>query len=73
MEDVHRVVPGFETNPSTDTYLGVYDGHGGRQIVEFIETRLENNIAAEIMNMNDDDAKNEWMRPQDAKAGADVE
>ncbi|CAM9488259.1 unnamed protein product, partial [Phaeothamnion confervicola] len=47
MEDVHRVVAPFN-NDETLAFFAVYDGHGGRGVVDFIETRLEENIAAEL-------------------------
>lgn len=47
MEDVHRCVSNFDGDPSS-TFLAVYDGHGGRGIADFVETRLEKNIALEI-------------------------
>ena len=39
MEDCYRVVPALGEDP-TISYFGVYDGHGGRQIVEFLEPTL---------------------------------
>eukprot|EP00595_Chromulina_sp_UTEXLB2642_P003537 CAMPEP_0196765438 /NCGR_PEP_ID=MMETSP1095-20130614/8835_1 /TAXON_ID=96789 ORGANISM="Chromulina nebulosa, Strain UTEXLB2642" /NCGR_SAMPLE_ID=MMETSP1095 /ASSEMBLY_ACC=CAM_ASM_000446 /LENGTH=260 /DNA_ID=CAMNT_0042123469 /DNA_START=77 /DNA_END=859 /DNA_ORIENTATION=- len=55
MEDCHRIVPTLlETESSNYSYFGVYDGHGGRQIVEFLEETLENNILNELKQ--DDDA-----------------
>jgi len=47
MEDVHRVTKNF-MGSSEMSYLAVYDGHGGRGLVDFMETRLEQNIANEI-------------------------
>eukprot|EP01041_Mallomonas_annulata_P010538 gene10538-21975_t len=47
MEDVHRVVPNLDGDATT-SYFAVYDGHGGRQIVDFLETALEKNIAIEL-------------------------
>eukprot|EP01084_Bolivina_argentea_P080035 145018_1 len=47
MEDVHRVIHSFD-NKENVSFFGVYDGHGGRGIVDFLETRLEQNIAAEL-------------------------
>jgi len=47
MEDAHRVVDGFCGVPSQGMF-GVYDGHGGRQIVDFIEKQLERNITMEL-------------------------
>jgi serine/threonine protein phosphatase PrpC len=52
MEDCHRVVPHFNGDESM-AYFGVYDGHGGRNIVDFIDERLEQNICTEL-RMTDD-------------------
>ena len=52
MEDCHRVVPCFNSDDNL-AYFGVYDGHGGRNIVDFIEERLEQNISIEL-RMTDD-------------------
>jgi serine/threonine protein phosphatase PrpC len=52
MEDCHRVTPHFNNNESL-AYFGVYDGHGGRNIVDFLEEKLEQNIGIEL-NMHDD-------------------
>lgn len=50
MEDVHRIVPELlRNNNSIISYFGVYDGHGGRQIVDFLETNLENTIKEELL------------------------
>ena len=70
MEDVHRTIPEFKTNPLTDTYLGVYDGHGGRGIVDYIEERLENNFINEVLNGNLEE-KGDWIRPTDARMVAE--
>ena len=43
MEDCHRVIPALGGDPRI-SYFGVYDGHGGRQIVEFLETTLGTRI-----------------------------
>ena len=49
MEDVHRIVPKLlEVENTIYSYFGVYDGHGGRQIVDFLDENLENSIATEI-------------------------
>lgn len=56
MEDVHRIVPHLVShNGSSYAYFGVYDGHGGRQIVDFLEDALEKSIARELEH--DDDAE----------------
>ena len=51
MEDCHRIVESLDSNPLL-SYFGVYDGHGGRQIVDFLEESLENNISTEL-KLND--------------------
>ena len=52
MEDCHRIIPNFNDD-SNMAYFGVYDGHGGRNIVDFLEERLEQNILTEL-RMSDD-------------------
>lgn len=47
MEDSHRVVERFGGN-SRQAYFAVYDGHGGRGVVDYIERRLEENLLAEL-------------------------
>jgi len=47
MEDVHRVLPVFDDDASM-SFVGIYDGHGGRDIVDFLSTELEKNIAQEL-------------------------
>ena len=47
MEDVHRIVPSLPGAPEY-SYFGVYDGHGGRQIVDFLEEGLEVNVSKEL-------------------------
>ena len=54
MEDVHRVTPDFNEDPNL-AYFGVYDGHGGRQIVDFLEEKLEQNICVELRMTDDAD------------------
>jgi protein phosphatase/protein phosphatase PTC1 len=34
-------------------YFGVYDGHGGRNIVDFLEEKLEQNILNELRMADD--------------------
>ena len=48
MEDCHRVLPVLSPDLPQYSYFGVYDGHGGRQIVDFLEEALENNIVIEL-------------------------
>ena len=52
MEDCHRIVPNFNEDPNM-AYFGVYDGHGGRNIVDFLEERLEQNILTELRMADD--------------------
>lgn len=47
MEDCHRIIPALGGDENV-SYFGVYDGHGGRQIVDFLETALENNVSEEL-------------------------
>ena len=47
MEDCHRVVQSLDGDENL-SYFGVYDGHGGRHIVDFLENALENNISKEL-------------------------
>ena len=54
MEDCHRIIPRLITaGNSVYSYFGVYDGHCGRQLVDFLEEALENNIVTEF-NIADD-------------------
>jgi hypothetical protein len=53
MEDVHRILPVLDESLPNHSYIGIYDGHGGRQIAEFLETNLERTIANEL-KLNDD-------------------
>ena len=48
MEDCHRIIEslGGDSNLS---YFGVYDGHGGRKIVDFLEEALENLASSEVL------------------------
>lgn len=47
MEDVHRVVEALDGDIDV-SYFGVYDGHGGRKIADFLEFNLEKHIAEEL-------------------------
>lgn len=57
MEDVHVTHPPKTWGCHDDemSFIGVYDGHGGRDTVDFLEGKLHQNIAEEL-NMVDDDA-----------------
>jgi serine/threonine protein phosphatase PrpC len=53
MEDCHRIIPLLLRQDRVNySYFAVYDGHGGRGIVDFLEERLENNIVTELQ-LND--------------------
>jgi serine/threonine protein phosphatase PrpC len=52
MEDVHRIIPSLPGAPEY-AYFGVYDGHGGRQIVDFLEEGLETNVSNELQQPDD--------------------
>lgn len=51
MENCHRIIPVMDENNSflrNVSYFGIYDGHGGRQIVDYLENALEQTIAQEL-------------------------
>ena len=50
MEDVHCVhAPGTWNCPDVDlAYFGVYDGHGGREMVEYLDYFLASHVANEL-------------------------
>jgi len=48
MEDCHRILPSIDAALSNIAYFGIYDGHGGRQLVDFLEDALESNLAKEL-------------------------
>jgi serine/threonine protein phosphatase PrpC len=52
MEDCHRILPSL-FDMKEYSYFGIYDGHGGRQIVDFLEESLEHNIVNELKQMDD--------------------
>jgi hypothetical protein len=53
MEDVHRILPVLDEALPRYSYIGIYDGHGGRQIVDFLEHYLEETIANELKQTDD--------------------
>jgi serine/threonine protein phosphatase PrpC len=53
MEDCHRILPILDERLPNYAYIGVYDGHGGRQIVDFLEPSLEKIVAEEFLLDND--------------------
>lgn len=54
MEDCHRILPVLDESLPRYSFIGIYDGHGGRKIVDFLENELEATIAQEFKQ--DDDA-----------------
>ena len=48
MEDAHVTVDNYVGDPRQG-YFAVYDGHGGRGVVEFIEKKLHLNLAEELV------------------------
>mmetsp|Transcript_1647 Transcript_1647/g.2637 ORF Transcript_1647/g.2637 Transcript_1647/m.2637 type:complete len:291 (+) Transcript_1647:179-1051(+) len=56
MEDTHAVE--IDLLPNVD-FVGVYDGHGGRDIADFVETALHENIKEELMFQDEPDADEE--------------
>lgn len=53
MEDVHRMLPVLHEKLANYSYLGIYDGHGGRQIVDYLEHGLETMVAEEFLFEDD--------------------
>ena len=65
MEDVYRIVPVLDSTDSklkNWSYLGIYDGHGGRQIADFLETNLEETILQELKLQDDADVQERLTR-----------
>lgn len=52
MEDAHCVVDGFGGDPGTG-YFGIYDGHGGRNVAEYLRLHLHNNVERELREKGD--------------------
>ena len=51
MEDCHRIISVLDSNHEdlkNYSYFGIYDGHGGRQIVDYLENALEETIIKEL-------------------------
>lgn len=53
MEDCHRILPRLHSELQQYSYFGIYDGHGGRQIADFLENALEQTIANELRVSDD--------------------
>jgi serine/threonine protein phosphatase PrpC len=52
MEDASAVVDGFGGDGGTG-YFGVYDGHGGRNVAEFLRLHLHVNVERELQVKGD--------------------
>lgn len=52
MEDSHVCIDNFNGVPENG-YFAIYDGHGGREAVEFVAEHLHENIVKEMKNTND--------------------
>ena len=61
MEDVHVTCPPGSWGAPDDgaTFLGVYDGHGGRLIADYLEDNLAQNIAKEWNHCNSEESSGE--------------
>jgi serine/threonine protein phosphatase PrpC len=53
MEDCHRILPTLGDGLENYSYFGIYDGHGGRQIVDFLEDAFEQNIMTELKEIDE--------------------
>lgn len=50
MEDCHRILPRIDASLPLYSFFAIYDGHGGRQIVDYLESGLETNLVKEIQH-----------------------
>jgi len=48
MEDEHRFIDSFLSTDEKSGFFAVYDGHGGRGVVDYLKTALERNIRTEL-------------------------
>jgi serine/threonine protein phosphatase PrpC len=48
MEDIHVILPEGSWELNEFTYLAIYDGHGGRDMVDFLQHTLHHNFAMEL-------------------------
>lgn len=60
MEDAHVWVDGF-ADDAKQGFFAIYDGHGGRQAVEFVAKTLHVNFQAELAK-DPTDVESAWMR-----------
>ena len=54
MEDSHVIIRSLGGNESL-SYIGVYDGHGGRGIVDYLESHLDHIIFEELSSTEEGD------------------
>ena len=52
MEDAHAIVDGFGGEAGSG-FFGVYDGHGGRNVAEYLRLHLHNNVERELREKGD--------------------
>ena len=69
MEDVHvhHAPSTWDAPDSNATYVGVYDGHGGRGIVDYLEDNLASNVAKEWCFENDKEGERKKRRIESEK------
>ncbi|XP_074295766.1 putative protein phosphatase 2C 14 [Silene latifolia] len=61
MEDSHKILSCIHGNPNKG-FFGVYDGHGGRKAVEFVEEHLHENIIEMVENCQGSTGKDEAVK-----------
>jgi serine/threonine protein phosphatase PrpC len=49
MEDEHRAIDGFLPGDASSAFFGIYDGHGGRGVVDYLKHSLEQNVRTELL------------------------
>ena len=52
MEDASAIIDGFGGDEATG-YFGIYDGHGGRNVAEFLRLHLHVNVEKELRSKGD--------------------
>lgn len=71
MEDVH-VITTLGSNKMYH-YLAIYDGHGGRAMVDFLQQTLHKNVEIELENQEDDDDVDILVRLERALLMTDIQ
>ncbi|XP_015581392.1 probable protein phosphatase 2C 14 [Ricinus communis] len=61
MEDTHKIVSCLNGS-SNKSFLGVYDGHGGKKAAEFVAENLHNNILEMMVNCTENESKVEAVK-----------